>query len=78
MDDTRRRRWRLALFLVVLLLFNFPVLALVDGVTEPVRLRIGHYPDEAVTELVDTHAPRSTVQDATGDSTGRELQEIGS
>jgi S-DNA-T family DNA segregation ATPase FtsK/SpoIIIE len=39
--------------------------ALVDGVTEPVRLRIAHYSDEAVTELVDTYAPRSTVQDAT-------------
>jgi S-DNA-T family DNA segregation ATPase FtsK/SpoIIIE len=39
--------------------------ALVDGVTEPVRLRIGHYSDERVTELVDTYAPGSTVQDTT-------------
>jgi S-DNA-T family DNA segregation ATPase FtsK/SpoIIIE len=39
--------------------------ALVDGVTEPVRLRIAHYSDEAVIELVDTHAPRSAVQDTT-------------
>lgn len=33
MDDALRRRWRLALFLVALLLFNFPVLTLVDGIT---------------------------------------------
>jgi hypothetical protein len=33
MDDALRRRWRLALFLVALLLFNFPVLTLVDRIT---------------------------------------------
>jgi hypothetical protein len=33
MDDALRRRRRLALFLVALLLFNFPVLTLVDGIT---------------------------------------------
>lgn len=35
MGDAVRRRWRLALFLVALLLFNFPVLALVDRITMP-------------------------------------------
>jgi S-DNA-T family DNA segregation ATPase FtsK/SpoIIIE len=52
--------------------------ALVDGVTEPVRMRIGHHTDDDITELVKTYAPRSATQDATGDDTGRELQEVGS
>jgi DNA segregation ATPase FtsK/SpoIIIE, S-DNA-T family len=52
--------------------------ALVDGVTEPVRLRIGHYSDERVTELVQAYAPRSTVQDTSNGGGARELQEVGS
>lgn len=38
--------------------------ALVDGVTEPVRLRIGHHPDDVISELVKAYAPRSAVQDS--------------
>ena len=45
--------------------------ALVDGVTEPVRLRIGHHTDDHITELVRQYAPRA----ATQDNIGRELEE---
>ena len=47
--------------------------ALVEGVTEPVRLRIGHHTDERIAELVKAYAPSPP----TAPTDTRTLEEVG-